>query len=119
MRLALAGIFDRGIPNRERVQLNVLADANLSYYVILDTTYINPQGISNLLRHAFWFPPQGAKAGEQVILYTGPGLHMSQRNLFGVTVHYFYWGLKNTIWNKSGDCAVLMELNSWATSPYG
>ena len=118
MKLQIVAIANRGVANQERVHLRVLADANLSYYVLLDTTYLRPEAISNLLRHAYWFPSHQVKAGDNVVLYSGPGIQQSQPNLVGGTNHFFYWGLKETVWNKTGDCAVLMELANWQTSRY-
>jgi len=118
MRIAIVGIADRGTANLERVHLRVLADTNLSYYAILDTTYVNPNAVSNLLRHAFWFPPHQVNAGDNVVLYTGYGVQNSEANLFGGRNHFFYWGLQNTVWNKTGDCAVLLEIALWQTSRF-
>lgn len=118
MRLQIIGIVNRGAPNQERVHLRVLADTNLSYYVVLDTTYVSPTAISNLLRHAYWFPSQQVKAGDNVVLYSGVGANKSLPNPLGGTNHFFYWGLTQTVWNNTGDCAVLMELSNWQTSRY-
>lgn len=118
MRLQIVAIGNRGSANQERVHLRVLADTNLSYYVVLDTTYVTPTAISNLLRHAYWFPSHQVKAGDNVVLYTGVGVNMSLTNPLGGTNHFFYWGLRETVWNNTGDCAVLMELSTWETSRY-
>lgn len=121
MKLQLIQIIDRGIPNKERLHLRVLEDANLSYYIVFATTYLSPQAISNLQRHAYWFAPKNVKAGDEVVLYTGSGSPSESKIALGLpgrTAHFFFWGLPNTVWNVTGDCAVLLELNSWQTSKY-
>ena len=118
MKLQVIGIVNRGKPRQESIQLRVLVDTNLSYYLVLDTTYVSPTSISNLHRHAFWFPPTPVKAGDIVILYTCNGVNQSARNTYGGTTHSFFWGLNKTVWNNTGDCGVLMELTTWNTSKY-
>ena len=118
MRLQILGIVSRGTPNQECVQFRVLMDTNLSYYLVLDTTYLSPTSISNLHRHSFWFPATPVKAGDNVFLYTGNGANRSAPNPLGGTNHFFFWGLSRTIWNNVRDCAVLMELSTWQTSTY-
>lgn len=118
MRVQIIAVANRGRPNQESVQLRVLLDTNLSYYLILDTTYVSPTSVSNLHRHAFWFPPTPAKAGDTIVLYTCRGVNRSTPNAYGGTTHSFFWGLDATVWNNTGDCAVLMELSTWETSKY-
>ncbi len=117
MKLQIVRIVDRGIANKERIQLTVLADTNLNYYVVFDTAYNTPNSISRFPKHVFWFPSLAVKAGDQVVLYTGFGQQKSEPAL-GRTNHLFYWEQKNTLFNKTGDCAVLLEITSWQTSPY-
>lgn len=118
MKIEIVQIADRGKANMERLHLKVLADTDLLYYVIFDISYITPDSISNIPRHVFWFPPFPVKAGDQVILYTGFGNQKSEPFLIGKHNHFFYWGQNVTLWNKIGDCAVLLEVSSWQTSKY-
>ncbi len=118
MRLKIVKIIDRTSAKDERLWLKVLQDADLSFYVVFDTTYVNENQISNLQRHAYWFASKNVKTGDNVVLYTRKGTPNSKANLDGTTSHFLYWGLDHPIWNNKGDCAVLMELNSWTTSQY-
>jgi hypothetical protein len=118
MKLQIVGLIDRGKAAKERLYLRVVADANLSFYIVFDTTYTSPDAISNEQRHAYWFPSTQARAGDHVVLYTGSGEWSTSRNVDGTTNHFLFWGLDRTIWNKTGDCAVLFELNSWQTSRF-
>lgn len=118
MKLEIIKIIDRGVASKERLWLRVLADCDLSYFIVFDTTYTSQNSISNIQRHAHWFSPKRVKSGDYVILYTGPGKPSESKNNDGSTNHFLYWGIDKTIWNKEGDCAVLFEINSWQTSKF-
>ena len=116
MKIEIVKILDRAVGNKERLWLKVLANTNLSYFVVFDTTYASNGRISNLQRHAHWFSPKPVKTGDYVVLCTGKGIPSQQPNEIGGMTHFLYWGLENTIWNNAGDCAVLFEVNTWQTS---
>ena len=83
MRIQIVGTVGRGRPSQEYLHLRVLVDTNLLYYLVLDTTYLSPAAISNQKRHSFWFPETLVKAGDNVFLYTGPGVNRSTPNGLG------------------------------------
>lgn len=118
MKLQIVRLVDRGIPGKECLYLRALTDANLSFYVVFDTTYLSLDAISNEQRHAYWFPDTLVRAGDHIVLYTGVGTNTTTRNPDTSTNHFFYWGIAHTIWNNTGDCAVLFEVNTWETSRY-
>ncbi|MEK6408821.1 MAG: hypothetical protein AABN34_18010 [Acidobacteriota bacterium] len=118
MKVEIVQIADRGKPSNERIHLRVLVNTNMQYYIIFDSTYTSPNAISNKQRHAFWFPPHPVRAGDNVILVTGVGTQRHEPNTQGGTNHFFFWGLDRTIWNNTGDCAVLFEVSTWQASKY-
>ena len=118
MRLEIVKILDRGILGKERLWLRVLADCDLTYFIVFDTTYTSANSISNIQRHAHWFAPKKVRTGDHVVLYTGRGTPSELRNNDGSTNYFLFWGIDRTIWNKQGDCAVVFEVNSWQTSRY-
>jgi hypothetical protein len=118
MKLEIIKIVDRGVESKERLWLRVLADCDLTYFIVFDTTYTSSNSISNIQRHAHWFRPKKVKTGDYVVLYTGNGTSTEKANNDGSTTHFIFWGLEKTIWNQQGDCAVLFEVNSWRTSSY-
>lgn len=119
MKIEIVQILDRAVANKERLWLKVLADTDLQYFIVFDTTYTSDTSISNLQRHAYWFAPKPVKTGDYVVLHTKEGTPSQQTNKNGTTTHYLFWGLKNTVWNDTGDCAVLFEVNFWQTSKRG
>jgi len=119
MKIEIVKILDRGTANKERLWLRVLQDTNLQFFIVFDTTYTSTISISNLQRHAYWFYPKDVKAGDNVILHTKQGIPSESKDTSGTTNHYVFWGLDKTIWNNTGDCAVLFEINTWQTSQAG
>ena len=117
VKVQIVHIHDRGVANNERIQLRVLAETNLSFYLVFTTFYTSAKAISNNPKNVYWFPSTYVKPGDQVVLYSGLGQNRSVRAPDGTTNHFFYWGQKNTLWNSYGDCAVLFEVESWQTTP--
>jgi len=118
MNLQIVQILDRGVPNKERLWLKAMADINLKFYIVVVTTYITPRTVSNNPKYTFWFYDKNVKAGDNVVLCTGKGVSSESPNPSGGTNHYIYWGLPDTVWNKTGDCAILFEINTWAATKY-
>lgn len=118
MKITISQIYKRGVPSEERLIMKVLNDVNLSFFVVLDTVYSTPQTISTIAKHTFWFKPKPVKAGDTVVLYTKEGTPSEKKLDDGTTAHFYYWNQRNPLWNLTGNCAVVMELNSWETSKY-
>jgi hypothetical protein len=118
MKLSITQIYKRGVQSEERLVMKVLNDTNLTYFVVLDTVYTSPQSVSPSPKRAYWFRSKPVKAGDQVILYTKEGVPSEKKLEDGTTAYFFYWNQKSVLWDKTGNCAVVMEINSWATSKY-
>lgn len=118
MKLKINQVVDFGTLDSERVELSVLEDTNLHHFIIIDTTYENGETkISNKMRHTFWFNPQEVKKGDEVVLYSKVGINQSTAINGGKNKKYhLYWDLKNSVWNNSGDAAVLFEVQAWKTT---
>ncbi|MBQ3715292.1 MAG: hypothetical protein IJM92_09460 [Fibrobacter sp.] len=114
MDLSIRAIRDAGSKELERIVLRVREDCNVGDFLIMDTTY-NGTHISNKLRHTYWFPDKDVRKGDLVVLYTKEGKISEKVNLSGNTSHFFYWNLKETVWNKDEDCAVLFSISEYET----
>ena len=117
MNLQILTIADRGIANQERLHILVLADTDLSYYATLLSARLAQDSVGAGLRSAYWFAPQQVKAGDHVVLYSGPGQDKFETRPDGRKNHFYHWGFKNTIWANPSSCAVLLEVGDWQTSP--
>ena len=118
MKLSIVNIADRGVTEQERLFLRVLNDTNLTYYVVLATSYNSATSISAGWKGAYWFDPRPVKSGDSVILYSKAGEAKNIKNKDGTTTHFLYWGAKTPLWNVTGKCAVVMEVSGWVTSPF-
>lgn len=120
MKIQIIQIADRGIPHKERLHLSVLAETNLHFFVVLKTSYEpTATGVLRIPTNTYWFGARPVKAGDQIVLYTSGGTDQSHLRSDGHTDHFLYWGAANTLWNSPPDCAVVLEIAEWATSPFG
>jgi hypothetical protein len=115
MKITIVTIHEKGKQDAEYVELKVLEDCNLMHYMLCDTTFQSESKISNKLRHMHWFAPKAVKKGDFIFLRTGTGTNREFANKAGTTTHEFFWGLKEPIWNNTGDAGVLFELENWET----
>lgn len=112
MSLQILGILDRGKANVERVEFRVVAPVNLSAYLVFNTTFNPNNTIMAAAQLAFWFPATAVAPGQKVVLYTrGPGPGDTPTAF----QHTFYWNLKQTLWNRPEDTAVLINVSGWQT----
>jgi hypothetical protein len=115
VRLAIEGIIDAGIPNKERLNLRVVEVADLSYYCVLNT-----RASGNLVqagsRDAFWFPLAAVvKPGDLVVLYTGFGTQTFLSR--GLNTDYFFYSSKSeTLWGDPEARVVLLEMLTWQSN---
>ena len=94
----------------ERVFMRANEDLDLGDYILTDTTYRADGARSDKLRHVYEFAPKAIRKGEYVSLLSKEGT-----NALGKTtganpspIHKIYWGLKERIWNQTGDKAFLI-----------
>jgi hypothetical protein len=112
MDIELGGIRNPG-GEYEYILLKVNRDCNLSKFVIYDTTYDDEGNVSNKLPHFYRFPDYNVKASNTPLirLYTSMSYKIQEwvdpkkvNNLI------LSWRLNETIWNKEGDKATLIEI---------
>lgn len=118
MNISIKYIKYHGDIKKERLVLNVLKDDDIGYYVALDTTFLPDGKVSNLVRHPYWFPDKKIDNGDIVVLYTKEGKESEKINNDGSTSHFFYRGMDKTVWNKDGDCAVILHVDDWVVKGY-
>ena len=119
MKIQVVRIADRGVPNHERLHLTVLQETNLSYYAVLLSRYVGPNGVASGSLPSFWFPSQVVVPGDQVILVSGIGTTTGRKEANGTTTHFYFWGNPNVIWQHPSSCAVVLELGNWAATLVG
>lgn len=114
MNLEIDKVVDNGSHKVERIELNVLGKCNLESYILTDTTYINETHISNKLRHMYWLDDQNVIEGDKIVIFTKEGNSATESINSGKNKKYtYYWGLGNSVWNNTGDGAILFNINAW------
>ena len=113
MKLKLLYVKDNGDLKNERVVLKAVSRVDIGGYLLSDTTFNDKGGVSNKLRHVYWFPDRLIEPGDFVALYTRKGVDSQRSNKAGTITHWFFWDLDGTIWNKDKDAAVLFEIENW------
>ena len=97
----------------EYIMLRVNRDCNLRKYMIYDTTYDQEGNISNKLPHFFRFPDLYVRSQNTPIirLYTTKNYRIQEwvdpRKVNNLILS---WRLNETIWNREGDKATLIEV---------
>jgi len=118
MNIEIKAVRDPGVLSDERLVLKILKDCDIGSYLTFDTTYTEDGSVSNLVRHPYWFPDKEVEAGDLVVVYTKTGKSSVKNNKDGSRSHFFYRGMDRTIWNKEKDCAIVLEISSWASKGY-
>lgn len=115
MKLKIKELIDNGTHNSERLEIDVLEDANMKYYLIRDTTYSSAGKLSNKWTHTHKFLTKEVKAGDKVVLYTRRGTDREEDFGEHNKRYIYYWNLDNSVWNNEGDVAVIYEINGWSS----
>ena len=113
MNLKIISVHNHGDFDKEYVLLKAQEDCDVGRFILADSTYTEDGKVSNKVRHTFWFPDKKIKKGELVSVWTCSGTSGKRETDSGTPIHRFYWGLKTAVWNNDGDCAVLLDVNTW------
>lgn len=113
MKAKIISVHNQGDFDKEYVLIEITEDCDIGRYIVSDSTYTDDGKVSNKLRHIYWFPDKSVEKGDLVSLWTKSGTNTTTKSDSGAPIHRFFWNLKTAIWNNDGDCAVLLELNSW------
>ena len=116
MKVSIAGIYDRGTLDKERVHFRADTDINLSFFVLLDTTWMTSAEVSAGNHSAYWFPPHAIQRGQHVVVYTRHGTANTETRPDGSTFHFLFRGLPNPLYARPEACVVLMEVQLWEST---
>ncbi len=117
MKISVAGIYDRGNLDKERVHFRADTDLNLSFFVLLDTMWIDATQVSAGNHSAFWFAPQQIARGHNVVVYTRAGTPNVETRPDGTVFHFVFRGLAYPQYVSSQASVVLMEVQTWLATP--
>ena len=97
--LEIFGVYDRGIPNKERIVLRANLDTNLSTYcLVLGFTGGNPNIIFPVSDHFLWLGNIIAAQNSWIFIFTGPGTPaVTQEINTKFPVQNIFWNKRNVV----------------------
>ncbi|MDO8989000.1 MAG: hypothetical protein Q7U91_05140 [Sideroxyarcus sp.] len=112
--LILHGVFDRGVPNQERIVLKTQGHLNLAAFGLLVTA--KQYGATfPLPDHFFWFGETLLDAGTWVYVYTGPGLtRMTQTMQTNEPAYVLHWNRDNVMFHQEALFPALIRIDAAA-----
>ena len=114
MKIEFQSIVDKGVHQKERLVLKVMADTDIGDYLIIQTGFNNGE-VTIRTYHCYWFPYKSVSAGDIVVLYTKLG-KTNERDLGnGRKVHFFYWDIESAIWNVEDRSPVVLHAPEWVS----
>jgi hypothetical protein len=116
MKISVAGIYERGIVDKERVHFRADTDLDLSFFVLLDTARKNSTQVYAGNRSAFWFAPQPIPKGQHVVVYTRAGTPNVEKRNDGSIYNFLFRGLTYPLYAQNEACVVLMEIQTWVST---
>jgi hypothetical protein len=116
--LTVIGVYDRAVPNQERIVLHVNETVNLGQYGLM----IGVRGWDGfafpIRDNLLWFGDAMMNKGDWIFVYTGPGeakmtgLPNTQERLYSI-----HWGRKYTILDTQDLVPILFKIEA-AQVPY-
>jgi hypothetical protein len=116
--LALLGVADAGVPNRERIIIRPTESINMAEF-FLALGFRQPSGmIVPIPDLVFWFPKIQLVPPGWFIVYTGPGKpEVSNVPNTGETAYTYHWGRPQTVFIHPDLVPVLFSLGGILIGP--
>lgn len=113
MSLIFRNIVSPGNLKDERITFHVNSDCDVGDY-ILARAIDHAGSPSTELSNTLWFPYNPVKKGDLIVVYTKSGTQSSkplksEKN----EAHFFFLGLKSTIWDDHSYGALLLLAPKW------
>lgn len=111
--ITVTGVFDRGVPNQERIVLYVNETLNLGQYGLMIGVRSQDGSAFPIRDNLFWFGDGFVKRGDWLFIYTGPGepratdLPNTEEHLY--TLH---WGRDRTILHNRDLVPILFRVDA-------
>lgn len=112
MKLEIQSVADKGLFEKERLVLKVIADTDIGDYLVIQTGFGNGS-VTIGTYQTYWFPYKAVSVGDLVVLYTKSGKENTKELKGGRSAHFFYWGLGSAIWNRKDRAPVVLHAPEW------
>lgn len=117
MKLKIIGIESAGEIERERIVVQATVASDIGRFAIFASNASSEnKPLSGNVPFAYWFPFKNVKDGDFIVVYSKTGSRSEKTNESGRTSYFYYWGMTNSIWNKSV-IPVLVETTTWEMLP--
>jgi hypothetical protein len=109
----IVGVFDRGMPNQERIVLLVNEPVDMGQYGILLGVRAQGRFAYPIRDNFYWFGDGFVSKGDWIFVYTGPGesrtaeLPNNRQKLYSV-----HWGRDKTILHQSEIIPILFRVDA-------
>jgi hypothetical protein len=111
--LRLLGVYDRGIPNKERIVLKAKQNLDIGWYaLILSIRGPSPGHATPMRDSLYWFGSGNVAANDWLFIYTGTGTDTKiPSNDKTCTLFIQFWNRPQTIFHNKQIVPVLWRLN--------
>lgn len=110
--LDIVGIFDRGVPNKERIVIRPTREVNMGQFGLLLGIKKGNGLASPIWDHFLWFGDGTIKPPEWIFIYTGQGVPRQAKNIpTGEPAAVIHWNKKTTILNDSNIAPILIRVD--------
>lgn len=113
LELSVVGVFDRGVPNKERIALLVNETLNLGQYGLMVGVRASEGTAFPIRDNLLWFGDGLVSKGDWVFVYTGPGearattLPNTNERVFSI-----HWGRKQTFLHDRNLVPILFRVDA-------
>ena len=114
MNVQIKFVADRGVPEHERLVLEVRRDTDIGDFILMRTGYEGKQVTIDVV-NTFWFPYMRVNRGDLVVIYSKPGTDRQKAIRDNRTAHFFYWGQNSALWNDDKVAPVLLYAPEWVS----
>ena len=115
--LTIVGVFEAGVPNRERIILRPTEPINLASFALVLTMTGQDGLVIPLPDHFFWLGERWLVPPAWIVVFTGPGRYQEGiHGSSGVPVIELHWGKSSVLFGPPGIAVSLIRISAIAST---
>jgi len=113
LELKILGVYDRGIPNKERIVITVEASVNMGQFGLMLGVRAQNASATPITDNMFWFGDGFVRKGDMLFLYTGPG-HATTNQIPNSLASFYslHWGKMTTVFANPTTLPILFRVDA-------
>ena len=116
--LEIVGVFDRGLPNKERIIIYVNDSTNMGQYGIMLGIRTQNAMATPIADQLFWFGDGIVAKDDVLFIYTGPGVFQHSPFPNSTSTGYsLHWGKASTVLANSTIVPILCRIDAVHIQP--